>query len=307
MVSSRMNRYTRSEIYERISSERKSWLHCRWVLPFTEQIDVGRGDICNCKWAGVSVRELLRRSGFPEEIASNKGEDMAGLHLCFASHVAACQEDEWFGASIPLGKALDEDGDVLLAYEMNGNPLSPDHGHPLRMVVPGFSGVRWVKWVDRITVSRMESENYYHQKDYKVLPPQVETHEMADHESWWSRLPPLQANPLSSVIAVAEIIPRTTSLHVKGYAISGTSGPVCKVEISIDAGKTWKPTTIIYQEGRWSWTLWETKIDLPATRLGSGKAWSRALCPNGETQQLDTDWNLRGVAFSAVGEKSYMQ
>ena len=64
---------------------------------------------------------------------------------------------------------------------MNGMPLAPDHGYPFRIVVPGFSASRWVKWVKRITVSEHECDNFYQQPDYKVLPPHVRVPHLATH------------------------------------------------------------------------------------------------------------------------------
>jgi len=260
------------------------------------------GTICNARWGGVRLRDLLG------QLSLDQSRNQQGLHVCFASNVTACQDDGWFGASIPLEKVMDEEGDVLVAYEVNGHPLTPDHGYPFRIVVPGYSGVRWVKWVDHIKISDKESENYYQQKDYKVLPPEVETHEMADSESWWSKVPAIQANPLNSAIATAKV--ENNILQVKGYAVGGPNGQVANVDISVDGGESWIPTVITYQEGTWSWTLWEAELDLVGPSIGQkakgpGKVWSRAIDDAGNAQELNVDWNLRGIAFSAVGEAEF--
>ncbi|KZT73035.1 molybdopterin binding oxidoreductase [Daedalea quercina L-15889] len=225
------------------------------------------------------------------------------LHLCFASHVVPCQHDDWFGGSISLEKALDEEGDALLAIrlaldmaaepvtpacmKMNGPPLSPDHGFPFRVVVPGYTGAGRVKWVDQITVAGRGSENFYQKKDYKVLPAK------------WSRVAALQANPLNSAIASVKTVP-PGMLGLKGYAVRGLTGQVRKTEVSTDEGITWQPATITYQESCWSWSSWEAMVDVPPR--ARGKVWCRAIDTRGTTQH--PDWNLRGVAYAAIGGKT---
>lgn len=86
----------------------------------------------------------------------------------------------------------------------------------------------------------------------------------------------------------------------------GPTGQVRAVEVSIDEGKTWRPAAITYQEGLWSWTLWEAIIDASqAAREKGARVWCRAIDTAGMTQQPETDWNLRGVTYAAVGEKVY--
>ncbi|PSR71364.1 hypothetical protein PHLCEN_2v12740 [Hermanssonia centrifuga] len=80
----------------------------------------GEGTICNVRWGGVPLRDLLLRAGVRALAQS------ADLRVCFASHVTVCQEDEWFGASIPLEKVMDKDGGVLLAYMVEiPQPITP--------------------------------------------------------------------------------------------------------------------------------------------------------------------------------------
>ncbi|KAJ7284828.1 Oxidoreductase, molybdopterin-binding domain-containing protein, partial [Mycena rebaudengoi] len=189
------------------------------------------GVVANCKWAGVRLCHLLKHAGVQH------GEY---AHACFASYATLCQDDTYYGASIPLEKAMTPEEDVLLAYEMNDEPLSAEHGGPLRVVVPGYLGARWTKWVDTITLSADESPNYYQQRDYKILPPEVDSKAAA--LPLWPKFPSMSSLPLNSVVAsvTATGSPALPSIHIKGYALPGapSCGNVSAVEVSIDDGST---------------------------------------------------------------------
>ncbi|KAF8843678.1 sulfite oxidase [Paxillus ammoniavirescens] len=279
-------------------------------------INWSEGTISNVSWTGAPLRDILIHAGVPEDSESYKG-----LHVCFASNVAPCEQDSWYGGSIPLEKAMSESGDVLLAYEMNGEPLTPDHGFQLRVVVPGYGGMRWVKWVDQITISRKESTNFYQQQDYRILPTCVTSKDVADSQDWWSRVPAMQQLGCNSVVANTKCLPSTCpdelTVEVSGYAYSHC--PISHVEISADGGETWKETKITYQEGQWSWALWEGEIDvdlegergvemLPAEQCKNGRSMlkvtilSRAIDSAGNVQDTGCLWNLRGVGYCGAGE-----
>ena len=123
-----------------------------------------------------------------------------------------------YGASIPLSKAMDPRGDVILAYEMNGEQLTRDHGFPLRVVVPGVTGARWVKWLStyviavigivslyqsiifffslaRIEVSKDESESHWQRNDYKSFNPSTDWDKVD-----FSKAPAIQEMPITSVV-----------------------------------------------------------------------------------------------------------
>lgn len=248
------------------------------------------GVIANARWAGVRVRDILEAAGIDSS-------SLNGWHVRFTSNVTPCQDDRDYGASVPLTSVMDPDGDVLLAYDMNDQPLSPDHGYPLRVVVPGFLGARWVKWVDTISVSPDESPNFYQQRDYKVLPEEVDTSEKA--EAAWAKTPSLTTLPINSVIGyVTRLGVDSNSLRIKGYAIANGDVQISTVEVSIDDGATWTPAKITYQEGRWSWTLWEARLEhVP----NGGVVYSRATDRRGRRQEREGQWNYRGVAYNPWG------
>lgn len=206
--------------------------------------------------------------------------------------------------------------------QMNGRPLTINHGAPIRVVIPGIAGARWTKWLDRITVQRQESTNFYMQHDYKILPPTVETREQA--KSYWHLIPPLQEMPINSAIAYPtrnEVISTDKlvngELEVAGYALpQGDSGPVIKVEVSIDQGGSWNEAEIVFpdmqevaKEGgvekyRWSWAIWKYRLSADNTRqiIKETKIWCRALDTAGNLQRGDVEWNLRGVGYNGYGE-----
>ncbi|PFH46815.1 hypothetical protein AMATHDRAFT_7387 [Amanita thiersii Skay4041] len=246
--------------------------------------------IANCVWGGVRLCDILKET----QVKMDQGQ-----HICFASHATLCQDDEYYGASIPIEKAMELDGDVLVAYEMNGEPLPAHHGGPLRIIVPGYLGARWVKWVDTIYVAPHESPNFYQQRDYKVLPSHVESSHAA--EGLWNKYPSMTILPLNSVIA-SILQTSYSSILVKGYAIPGNSGNIAKVEVTIDDGNTWHLARISYQRGKWSWTLWEVEIKVST---GIGTVHSRATDTSGKSQDRDSIWNFRGVGFNAWGVKNW--
>ena len=88
-----------------------------------------------------------------------------------------------------MGRALRKHADVILALEMNGAPLTPEHGFPVRVIVPGVAGARAVKWLDCITVQRQMSGNHYMHFDYKILPEEVDNAESA--RAFWHKIPPV--------------------------------------------------------------------------------------------------------------------
>jgi len=252
----------------------------------------GSGTLINAKWTGYRLLDILASAGIAEEM------EQKALHICFSSDAAPTEAEPWYGSSVPVDMALDPLRSVLLATHMNGKPLSPDHGYPLRVIIPGYTGARWVKWLQRIMVSDKESSNHYEQKDYKVLPSDVDSMEKA--EKTWKAVPPLNEMPLNSAIgSVHSAKGSPPGIVVKGYAV----GDIQAVEVSVDKGKTRHQAKLTYQEGPWSWIVWECNV--PLEKMGDGEqevvVWSRAVAKSGEKQPEECDWNLRGVGYNGVG------
>lgn len=188
---------------------------------------------------------------------------------------------------------------------MNDSPLTPNHGFPVRAVLPGVAGARWVKWLDRITVQDAESSNFYQQRDYKILPPEAVDKESA--QKYWDSTPAMHDMPINSVIAVPEDnetvhLSSSGVLQVKGYAVpQGADGPITRVQVSIDHGKTWVDAELGKggKQGKWCWVLWQVSVCVqPGTKR---EVVSRAFDAGGNSQHEHSQWNLRGVGYNGYG------
>lgn len=147
-------------------------------------------------YRGVRLRDLLLHSGVVAE--TDTPSQWHGQHVEFLGAedlpnkvgVGPFPDQEpWgklvkYGTSIPLARAMNPAYDVLIAYEANGAKLQPDHGFPVRLIIPGYIGGRMVKWLAAINVIDHETRNHYHYHDNRILPPQI-TAEEALKGGWW--------------------------------------------------------------------------------------------------------------------------
>ena len=202
-------------------------------------------------------------------------------------------EQGQFGGSISLEKALRDE--VLLAYEMNGEALSTEHGYPLRLVVGGYIGARSVKWLGEISIQAEESQNYYQQNAYKLFPPEIR-HETAD----WSQGLSLDEQPINSVISYPknQSVLRKGSYSIRGFAIAQGGNCLERVEISVDNGRTWQEAKVLMEPQAWKWSLWQADVDLES---GIHRLAVRAFDNAGNFQPDDkaSVWNFKGYFNNA--------
>lgn len=260
----------------------------REMLPDADpktQVMWGSEAISNASWTGVRLRDVLMATGV----------DSHDSHVAFLGldEVTKDHETFGFGGSIPIEKALKPE--VLLVYEMNGEPLLPVHGFPLRVVVPGYIAARSVKWLAEITVQDTPSNNYFQMRDYKMFPPDV-TEAKVD----WKYGDMLEHLNLNSVICTPSQDEQLAAgdVLISGYALSCGENSINRVEVSVDNGETWTEAHINPSGEPWAWRFWETTVNLAP---GIYTLVVRASDSNGSTQPdtIDSIWNFRGYMNNA--------
>jgi len=233
------------------------------------------------RWSGTPLLGLLQEAGIAEEAVD--------VVFTGADHGIERGLEQDYQRALPVTEALRED--VLLAYEMNGAPLPPQHGAPLRLVVPGWYGMAHVKWLRRITLVAQPFDGF-----------QMRAYRLRD-------TPDEPGVPVTRIEPRALLVPpgfpdfmsrrrvvRSGPVRIEGRAWSGWA-PVSKVEVSIDGGDTWEPADLERAQAshgwaRWTWT-WQSE-------LGSYVLACRATDASGRTQPLGQRWSRGGFANNTI-------
>jgi len=179
----------------------------------------------------------------------------------------------YYGTSVKLNWAMDANRGMMIAHKMNGEMLRPDHGKPVRAVIPGQIGGRSVKWLKKLIITAEPSDNWYHIYDNRVLPTMVDPDEAAKNAKWWmdERYAIYDLSPNSAVAFPAheerlEVKPEEETYNVRGYAYSGGGRRVTRCELSLDKGKTWRLANIDYAEDKYrayeDYKIYDSRLDM---------------------------------------------
>ncbi|KAL8353684.1 hypothetical protein RB601_003494 [Gaeumannomyces tritici] len=281
------------------------------VVRKTKGFSWGAAGLSTSLWTGVALGDLLSRA------VPRRG----ARYVYFEG--ADKLPNGYYGTSIKLGWAMDPNRGIMVAHRMNGEVLHPDHGKPLRIVIPGQIGGRSVKWLKRIVVSSEPSDNWYHIYDNRVLPTMVSPEASANLPEVWKderyAIYDLNTNSATCFPAHDETVPVTESgaYKLRGYAYAGGGKRVTRMEVTLDKGKTWALAEIIYPEDDYRlaaegdtlyggkvdlswrdacfcWCFWE--LDVPLAELAAAEdVMVRAMDDAMMVQPRDMYWSVLGM------------
>jgi DMSO/TMAO reductase YedYZ molybdopterin-dependent catalytic subunit len=251
-------------------------------VPGAEWADGAMG---NALWTGVRLKDVLDRAGVKS----------GALQVRFTGL------DQTFGEAPRFIKSLDvdhaRDGEVMIAYAMNGEQLPLLNGFPLRLVVPGWFSTYWLKMLEDIEVIDHPDTNYWMKTAYKI--PDTPGADMKPGETGVPMVPITKMVPRSFLtnLPSGAKVQAGAPLAVRGIAFGGDCG-VARVDISIDGGKSWQEAKLGKDEGKYGFRQWNAEATLPAP--GKHTVMVRCTNDNGEVQPDTPNWNPGGYLRNVI-------
>ena len=233
--------------------------------------------IGTAEWTGTPLAPIIREAGVEE----------GAVELLFTGADEGVQggELQYYQRSMTLEQAAREE--VTLAYAMNGAPLQPQHGSPLRLIAPGWYGMASVKWLSRIEAIGEPFDGYQQTRTYRYAQSADELGEPVD-----------LIKPRSLMIppGVPDFLTRTRLVRAGVHTVSGRAWAgrlnVIRVEFSADGGATWTDAALSPRVGDYAWRAWSTEWNAePGERTLTVRATDEA----GNVQPLEQPWNYQGM------------
>jgi len=250
-----------------------------WFEPPVPGVQWRYGAVGNARWSGVRVREVLSRA---------RVRDGARHLHTFGGNPPPGRVPP-FNRSLEIEKAL---ADAIIAYDMNGEPLPHEHGAPVRLVVPGWAGDHWMKWLSRLSVSREPQRGFYMEAAYKYpIRPRGRGVAVAIGEM----------RPITEMFVKSNITSAPSRIRVgeraslSGFAFSGAPD-ISRVELSDDDGVTWQQAILDGQHDAYAWRLWS--YEWSSSIRGARRIVVRATDSRGRQQPKVADWNPSGYLYN---------
>jgi DMSO/TMAO reductase YedYZ molybdopterin-dependent catalytic subunit len=234
------------------------------------------------EWTGTPLAPILAEAGIAEGAAEVV---FTGLDRGIQGDV-----EHLYERSLPLAEAQREE--VLLAYAVNGQPLPPQHGFPLRLIVPGWYGMTHVKWLKAITVVAEPFRGWQQDVAYRLRGSEEE------HGEPVTRILPraLMVPPgFPDFLSRTRFVDAGTVL-IEGRAWSGWA-PIERVEVSVDEGQSWVDAALGQRLGEFAWTGWRYEW---VASPGEYELSCRATDGAGNVQPSSAEWNYDGLCNNGV-------
>jgi len=244
------------------------------------------GAMGNARWIGVRLRDVLDRAGVKSGAvaARFKGLDEALI-----------ESAPTFMKSLDIDHA--RDGEVMLAYQMNGEQLPLLNGFPLRLIVPGWYSTYWVKMLNDIEILNAPDDNYWMKTAYRI--PDTPHANVKPGESGFATVPINRMTPRSffTNLTNGATVKPGAPLSVRGIAFGGDCG-VARVQLSDDGGSTWRAAALGLDQGKYGFRRWSAEVAAPPS--GTLTLQARCTNANGEAQPTEPNWNAGGFMRNVI-------
>jgi DMSO/TMAO reductase YedYZ molybdopterin-dependent catalytic subunit len=260
--------------------------HRSFLKTPTRGVQWEQGAVSTAEWRGVALPTLLARARLQPQALEViiEGADSGEIN-----EPPKPDGEIHYARSLPLDHPVL--AHALLAYQMNGEDLSRQHGYPLRLVVPGWYGMASVKWVTRLIVTSKPFHGYYQSVDYALW-------ERVDGIPTRVPITAMQTKAAIARPAPHEEIPLHTPCRIHGAAWSSEAEIAC-VEVSVDGGKSWNEAQLLGEAVPYAWRLWA--YDAPAfTHPGPYTLMAKATDTNGGTQAIERQPDRENYVVSHV-------